>query len=219
MRDQWNTHAHHAAKVVDVMHAAVHDGEIGTAVGLRVDDGGEVASALRGEEAAHLDCQVHLFGERLQVRRKFANRREGIAVILVSKIREEQARAIFNLAHFEVMLFAQLYDECIQHGQFLALILFDLRALGTGEIVNAFKVQMRILIAVIDGMEQITLIHAELGTGRQAQQHRINALALCSGLLQQTDVQCGFSGEIHHAGVHRMLNVGKRFVHAGEEDR
>ena len=214
--DDRHAHAHVAAEIVDVVNTAVHNGVGRSAVHLGIDHAGQVRATFGGEEAPHFNRQFAMRSQRGQIGRQFANRRERVAVILVAKIREIQAGAVFHADGFHAVFRFQPVGQRAEHGKLLALPI-QLLALGAGKIVDALDANTGGGGAMVERGEEIPLVHAELRTRRQPQQHGVNPAARPRGLVDQANVQRGFAGEARHAQIHGALHVRHRLVHAGKE--
>ena len=166
-----------------MVNTAVHNGVGRAAVHLGIDHAGQVRATFGGEEAPHFNRQFAMRGQRGQIGRQFANRRERVAVILVAKIREIQAGAVFHADGLHAVFRFQPVGQRAEHGKLLALPI-QLFALGAGKIVDALDANTGGGGAMIERGEEIPLVHAELGTRRQPQQRARAASSIrrtCSG--------------------------------------
>ena len=154
VQDVRHAHAHVAAQVVDVVHAAVQNGIAAALVRLCIRHGGEIIAAFGDKETAHFYRQIKAFAQSDEIRRKLADGDEGIRAVFMDEVGIIKTGTVLELFNLKAVFGLERVAQGDDFRNLLAL-LGQLLALGAGEVVDADDIKVRRGFPALDGGAQI----------------------------------------------------------------
>ena len=94
---------------------------------------------------------------------QFSGRRQGIREIIPHKQRYRETRSVLEFLQLVSVLLSHFPEQVLQHPEFLFLLVqVPVLPLGADKVVNALDGNARIILSVINDIQQVFLRHSKL---------------------------------------------------------